>query len=120
MAKIINRIAQFIEYKQISMTEFDKQISASNGYIGKLLRNNGSVGSDVLEKIVSIFPELDATWLLTGHGSMLKGKTTRDVLGNIFGCEFCATKDKKILELQEKLIKCQEQTIELINNSKNK
>lgn len=34
------------------------------------------VGGDVIAKILSLHPELNAEWILTGKGSMLKGATT--------------------------------------------
>jgi plasmid maintenance system antidote protein VapI len=129
--KIINRVAKLIEIKGISMTEFDKRISASNGYIGKLIRTNGSIGSDMIEKIFSVFPDINPEWLILGEGSMLKSKTTDQVFKNTYDpynnfnkenpclkCEALADRDKKIHELQTKLIECQERIINLINNQK--
>ncbi|QEM13443.1 helix-turn-helix transcriptional regulator [Mucilaginibacter rubeus] len=70
--KTIERIKLFIDYKQVSLTKFDKMLEAGTGYIGKQIKKNGSVGSDILEKIISVFPDLSANWLLTGEGKMIK------------------------------------------------
>lgn len=71
--KTIDRLRQFIDYKQLSYGGFDTAIGAGKGYIGKLLKSNGAIGSDKMEKIFSIWPELNPTWLFTGVGEMLKG-----------------------------------------------
>lgn len=64
--KTIDRLEQFIESQYISKNSFDLKIEASNGYIGKQIKSHASIGSDVLEKIFSSFPELSPRWLLTG------------------------------------------------------
>lgn len=68
---VASRIRQFIENKGISKRKFDEKISQSDGYIGKQIRNDASIGSEVLEKICALFPELNPTWLLTGKGQMI-------------------------------------------------
>ena len=70
--KTIHRIKEYLEKKGISMNAFDATIGAANGYIGRTIKNNGSVGSDMLEKIFCAYPDLDINWLLTGDGFMLK------------------------------------------------
>ena len=64
--KVIERLDQFIKQKGMSLNAFDAAIGAGNGYIGKLIKNKGSVGSDVIEKIISAWPEIDINWLMTG------------------------------------------------------
>lgn len=66
------RIKQIIDYKKVSINKFSTILGASNSYFNKILRDNNSIGSDKLEKILRTFPEINAEWLLTGQGSMLK------------------------------------------------
>ena len=68
--KTVNRIKQYLDAKSISLNAFDKAIEAGNGYLGKQLKRNASIGSDVVEKIVCIYPDLNPTWLVTGRGNM--------------------------------------------------
>lgn len=70
--KIIDRLSQFIEYKGISLNSFDKSIGASNGYIGKQIKNKASIGVDLVEKISSIYPDLSLQWLIKGEGKMIE------------------------------------------------
>ncbi|WP_297627935.1 S24 family peptidase [uncultured Rikenella sp.] len=69
---IVERIYQFAEYNGIKISEFSKLIGVSNGYLAKQKANNANVGSHILEKIVSKYPVINAGWLLTGQGEMLK------------------------------------------------
>ena len=76
MKKIINRLVEYIECKGISFNAFDKSIDASNGYIGKQIKNNASIGGDVIEKISCIYADLNIDWLITGNGKMLRTDLT--------------------------------------------
>jgi len=64
----IDRIKQFIDYKGLSIRKFSNEIGVSHSLIGK----TKSIGSDKLETILSVYPELSAEWLLTGKGKWKK------------------------------------------------
>lgn len=72
--KLINRLESYIKYKELSLNAFDKSIGAANGYIGKQIKADGSIGSDAIEKISSIYTDLNLHWLVTGAGSMIVGE----------------------------------------------
>ena len=74
MSKTINRIVEFINHKGMSVRQFDISIGAANGYTLRMEKNNASVGSDVIERIVKTYPKLNLVWLITGKGSMLLEK----------------------------------------------
>lgn len=44
----------------------------SNNSFRKSLNSGGHIGSDKLENILKIYPELNPVWLLQGEGEMLK------------------------------------------------
>lgn len=69
---MLNRIKKYIDYKGISVSAFEKSIGMSNASFGKSLKNGGSIGGDKLEIILSVYPDINAEWLLTGDGEMLK------------------------------------------------
>ncbi len=75
MLKTIDRLFQFIEHAGLSARQFDLSIGASNGYALRMKKNRASIGSDVIENILRIYPQLNVVWLLTGEGTMLKEKT---------------------------------------------
>jgi len=66
------RLFYFIRCKNISVNKFSKEIGVSNAYFSKQKKSKGSIGSHIIEKIVSIYPEINLEWLLTGKGDMLK------------------------------------------------
>lgn len=69
--KIIDRILLFINHKNMSMRSFDMSIGVGNGYTSKQSKSGASVGSDVLERIIDTYPDLNPLWLITGKGDMI-------------------------------------------------
>jgi len=70
MSKTINRIAKLLEVLNISARQFDISIGTANGYTLRMQKNNASVGSDVIERIVKEYPQVNLVWLITGKGDM--------------------------------------------------
>lgn len=71
MSKTIHRIMLLIKHLGISARQFDISIGTANGYILRMQKNNASVGSDVIERIVKLYPQVNLVWLITGKGKML-------------------------------------------------
>lgn len=71
---IIERIYQLIDYKKDSVYKISKEIGVSNGYFSKTKAKNGSVGGDIIEKIVNYYTDVNVEWLIIGEGPMLKDK----------------------------------------------
>lgn len=69
---IIERLLHFAYNEGISANKLSKQIEVSNAYFSKQKKNNGNIGSNIIEKIVRIYPNLNTDWLITGTGEMLK------------------------------------------------
>ncbi len=69
--KIIDRILLFVYHKNLSMRAFDTSIAVGNGYTSKQSKSGASVGSDVLERIIDTYPDLNPLWLITGKGAMI-------------------------------------------------
>lgn len=100
--KIIDRLSEYIEYKNISLNAFDKSIGASNGYIGRQIKNKASVGGDVIEKIYRIYTDINLEWLITGQGSMLKGQPDALSLASEPGVQY-GRQNEEIRCLQEQV-----------------
>lgn len=71
---IVRRIKQFIDAKGISIASFERSIGMSNASFGKSYKNGGAIGSDKIENILSVYPDINPSWLLTGSGKMLKSE----------------------------------------------
>ncbi|MEY8848971.1 hypothetical protein AB9K26_09155 [Psychroserpens sp. XS_ASV72] len=70
MSKTIHRIIELVSELKLSARQFDISIGAANGYTLRMKKNNASVGSDVIERIVKEYPQVNLVWLITGKGSM--------------------------------------------------
>ena len=78
---------KYLEMKGISKELFyrNTQISASNF---KRLGMRSDLGGDKIAKILTIYNDINAEWLLTGEGEIFKTKTPQNVpksKGDIFG-----------------------------------
>ncbi len=70
-----DRIKEFIDYKGISINQFEQSIGASNGYWRKVKNISAKIVSDVLR----VYSELSADWVITGEGSMLRSEQLAQV-----------------------------------------
>lgn len=70
--RVIDRIIEYLNYRNISPHAFEKACGIANGYLKKQAKGRGTIGSEILEKISLIYSDLSLTWLITGHGTMIK------------------------------------------------
>lgn len=71
MENIIDRIAQFIDYKDVSKRAFEKEAEVTNGVIQRAIRTGSTFGVDNLQKIADTYPELNLNWLFRGVDKMI-------------------------------------------------
>lgn len=76
------RLISFLKYKELSQSKFEKICGFSNGYINNI---RSGIGADKLQSVLCNFPELNATWLISGEGEMLKSLSIGD--NNLIGNE---------------------------------
>ena len=67
--KVKDRLLEFLQYKGLSQSRFEKFCGLANGYVNNIRR---SVSPDKLQQISLQFPDLNTGWLLTGEGEMLR------------------------------------------------
>lgn len=68
---VSKRLGEYIDARKISYYAFENSLGASRGSISKAVKDSKSLGSNVLERILSVYPDLNPEWLLTGKGEML-------------------------------------------------
>ena len=106
---VIERFLQYIEFKHLSLSRVERDLGFSNGYLGKQRDRNGSIGSSVIEKIVSAYPDINVYWFITGEGDMLTDPNS--TVKNVFSkCQACVEKER-IIKLLEEYIENQKITI---------
>jgi len=69
---VSQRVGEYLEAKRISYYAFENSLGASRGSISKAVKDGKSIGSNVLERIMSLYTDINPEWLLTGQGEMLK------------------------------------------------
>ncbi|MFK7781641.1 hypothetical protein [Psychroserpens sp.] len=77
MSKTVHRIIALISELKLSARQFDISIGTANGYILRMQKNNASVGSDVIERIIKEYPQVNLVWLITGKGEMFIKEQTK-------------------------------------------
>jgi len=103
--KAIDRLYQYIQFKGSNPFKFEKENGFSNGYLGTQKKRKGGLGEEVLVKILDNCLDINAAWLLTGKGEMLKNNSERNTAQQRLE-EISNLKDK-IIALQEELISLQ-------------
>ncbi|MCD7850423.1 MAG: hypothetical protein LUH63_12265 [Parabacteroides sp.] len=69
---LIDRLEIFMETFKLNNNQLSSRAGLSNGLLGKARKNRSAMNSDSIEQILYAFPELDADWLLTGRGEMIR------------------------------------------------
>jgi hypothetical protein len=61
------RLRKFVKYKGMGRNRFEELVGVSAGYIST---KSPSIGSEIIERIVHVYPDLNIEWLITGGGKM--------------------------------------------------
>jgi transcriptional regulator with XRE-family HTH domain len=64
-----DRLKEFLSAKNIGRNKFEFQIGVSRGYLST---KSEIISSEVIEKTIDLFPDLNLEWLITGKGEMFK------------------------------------------------
>lgn len=73
----IMRLRQFIDwtiYNKLckSVGDFERKCRLTTRYVSNnMTSGKGNIGSEIMGRIVSAFPQLDLVWLCSGKGAML-------------------------------------------------
>jgi hypothetical protein len=107
---MLQRLKEYIDYKGVSTSRFEKSIGMSNASFGKSLKNNGTIGADKLEIILNVYADLDLYWLVTGKGEMIKSYESNAIPSIVEE----KPPNFKSIQVYEKRIRTQEETIETL------
>lgn len=79
MIDFFSRLDKFMTYKGLNDNKLTVETGISNGLIGKA-RKRGSLSQENISKILYTYNELDANWLFTGYGYMIKSQNPPDFI----------------------------------------
>lgn len=89
------RLISFLAYLKISQGKFEKKVGLSTGFVNNV---GDSICTASLDKIKSVYPELNTAWLLTGVGDMLDSEKNSLFLNSLRRKENEESFDKKDIE----------------------
>ena len=69
------RIKKFMDYKGISPSELADAIGVQRSNVTHVLKARNKPSFQFIEKLLQIYPEINAKWLLLGEGNMVEGNS---------------------------------------------
>lgn len=113
---MINRLKQYIEFKGMTIAQFERALGLSNGALAKAIRNNTAIGSDKLENILMAHPDISPMWLLKGQGEMLLQEgavPTKQETAPSYLLDMLTQKDNTIREQAKEIGRLEQQVADL-------
>lgn len=68
-----DRIKKFIDYMGITPSELADSIGVQRSNVTHVLKGRNKPSFQFIEKLLQIYPSINAKWLLLGEGNMLEG-----------------------------------------------
>ncbi|WP_426492224.1 helix-turn-helix domain-containing protein [Hymenobacter sp. 102] len=75
---MLDRIRQLLAEQNLSSTQFADSIGVSRPVVSHILSGRNKPSLEVVQKIVTAFPDISISWLLTGSGAMRESKVQQD------------------------------------------
>ena len=69
---ISDRLKHLLKHYNMTAYQFEKEIGAGKNAIAIPIRNATTIGSELIGKIFTRFPEISLEWLISGKGYFLK------------------------------------------------
>ena len=77
-ATIYQRVKCVLEDKSISVNALSKQINVAQATLNPQLRGDRTLAANIVEKILTAFPDVSAEWLMRGVGTMYSNQDADD------------------------------------------
>ena len=104
-----SKINQILEYLGMSSTEFAKELGmVNNTTIRLILTENRKPSNKTIQKIVSIYPEFNANWILYDQGNMILENVVPD---SRVATDDLTTTSKQVMDHIRKVVMPQVQTL---------
>ncbi len=79
------RILKFLDIEKISPSKFADEIGIQRSSISHILSGRNNPSLEVIQKILTRFPYLNAEWLITGKGEMFKPERHPTIFDSLIG-----------------------------------
>lgn len=77
-ATIYQRVKLVLGDKSISVNALSKQINVAQATLNPQLRGDRTLAANIVEKILTAFPDVSAEWLMRGIGTMYSNQDADD------------------------------------------
>jgi hypothetical protein len=112
--EIIERLEKYVIQRGDNYARLTMTIGVSVGYFSRMRKVKGSLGSEILSRILTYYGDLSADWLLTGHGNMLKGSQPISYVQNFSEREKMLKDIAKTIEtFEQNIVRLKEQYAKL-------
>lgn len=111
MIDFFERLDIFMKHKGLNDNKITIETGISNGLIGKG-RKRGSISQENISKILHAYPEINANWLLTGEGEMVKSDSLAQSVSSAGSNVTVSRETWEMIKLQIQTINNQQQTIQ--------
>ena len=75
---IYQRVKLVLEDKSISVNALSKQINVAQATLNPQLRGDRTLAANIVQKILTAFPDVSAEWLMRGEGTMYINQDSDD------------------------------------------
>ena len=101
---MIDRLKTYIAIKGLTEKALGEEVGSSQQMMNQYLSGKTRIPINIVMRILEVYPELSAEWLLRGEGEMKKAKGDK-MIGNLQRMyeELLSDRDKRIRELEIKL-----------------
>jgi len=107
---ILARLEEYLRTKGDTLPALTAAISVSRTYFTVARFRGAELGSDKICRILQLYPDLSADWLLTGYGMMYKGATSLKDQGKLIAqTTVLRTAQEKLDVIQQNLHELQQQ-----------
>ena len=77
--KMNKRFKLWLDSEKLNANSLSKLVDLNRSSISHIVNGRNKPSIDMLEKILSIYPNLNLNWLITGFGTMHINESTREI-----------------------------------------
>ena len=104
MADFFDRLDKYMEYSGLNDNKLTVLAQLSVGALGKQRKGGRGLSVESIARILHTCPDLNAEWLMTGNGDMLKKVWRGDKIIPDMTMEQVLSRDEKLIRDNERLL----------------